>query len=286
MAQAKKSDKQVTRFTYDDIKEPRTPETGHTMLMDDGYQVVRVSMENGWKQAVNVGKLEDEPETVLIDMDPLIDPLLVWSGKKSTVDVPVLPLQRNEIVSESRIKQIIDRAKKRAAEKASEGEQLSLAFHDLEKELRDSEREKRVEFYTHEEGWRNKLICGDSMHVMKSLQHYEGLGNEVQMIYIDPPYGVSYDSNYQQRVDSTRNEKDDYIEDVLSVRAYRDTWVLGVHSYLGYLQERLYLCRELLAESGSVFVQIGDSAVHLVRAVLDEVVWLSGPARQDELAAE
>jgi adenine-specific DNA-methyltransferase len=271
MARAKKADKKVTRYTYDDIKEPRTPETGHTMLMDDDNQVVRVSMNNGWKQAINVGKLEDEPETVLIDMDPLIDPLLVWSGKKSTVDVPVLPLQRNEVVSESRIKQIIDRAAKRSAEKRGEGEQMSLTFHDLEKELRDSEREKRVEFYTHDEGWRNKLICGDSLHVMQSLLHYEGLRGKVQMTYIDPPYGIKYDSNFQQRVDSTSNGADDGADDVVTIKAFRDTWALGIHSYLGYLQERLYLSRELLSESGSVFVQINAENLAMVRLLMDEV---------------
>lgn len=271
MARAKKSDTQVTRYTYDDIKEPRTPETGHTMLMDDDYQVVRVSMDNGWKRAVNVGKLDDEPETVLIDMDPLIDPLVVWSGKKSTVDVPVLPLQRNEIVSESRIKQVIDRARKRASGARGEGEQLSLTFHDLEKELRDSEREKRVEFYTHEEGWRNKLICGDSLHVMQSLLSYEGLRGKVQMMYVDPPYGIGYNSNFQQRVDSVRNEEQYSADDVVTIRAFRDTWTLGIHSYMSYLQERLYLARELLADSGSVFVQISDENLHLVRNVMDEV---------------
>lgn len=271
MARPKKPEKKVTRYTYDDIKEPRTPETGHTMLMDDEYQVVRVSMDNGWKKALNVGKLDDEPETVAIDMDPLIDPLLLWAGKKSTVDVPVLPLQRNEIVSESRIRQIVDRARRRASEERGEGAQMSLTFHELEKEIRDSEREKRVEFYTHHEGWRNKLICGDSLQVMQSLMHYEGLRGKVQMIYIDPPYGISFNSNFQQRVDSTRNEQGDSAEDVVAVRAFRDTWTLGVHSYLSYLQERLYVTRELLADSGSVFVQIGEENVHLVRSLLDEV---------------
>lgn len=271
MARAKKPDAKVTRCTYDDIKEPRTPETGHTMLMDDEQQVVRVSMDSGWKQALNVGKLADEPETVLIDMDPLIDPMLVWSGKKSTVDVSVLPLQRNEIVSESRIKQIIDRARRRAAETRGEGEQLSLGFAELEKELREGDRERRVEFYTHEEGWRNKLICGDSLHVMQSLLHYEGLRGKVQMVYIDPPYGISYDSNFQQRVDSPKNDQKERADDILTIKAFRDTWTLGIHSYLSYLRERLYLTRELLSDTGSVFVQMNQENEHLVRALLDEV---------------
>jgi hypothetical protein len=114
-------------------------------------------------------------------------------------------------------------------------------FADLEKTLRESDRSKRVEFYTHEEGWKNKLICGDSLHVMESLLHYENLRGKVQMIYIDPPYGIKYDSNFQQRVDSTKNDEKDAADDVLTIKAFRDTWALGIHSYLSYLRERLYL---------------------------------------------
>ena len=105
-------------------------------------------------------------------------------------------------------------------------------------DLREKRRSKRVEFYTHEEGWKNKLICGDSLHVMESLLHYENLRGKVQMIYIDPPYGIKYDSNFQQRVDSTKNDEKDEADDVLTIKAFRDTWSLGVHSYLSYLQER------------------------------------------------
>jgi adenine-specific DNA-methyltransferase len=91
------------------------------------------------------------------------------------------------------------------------------------------------------------------------------------MIYVDPPYGIKYDSNFQQRVDSTKNVERDEADDVLTIKAFRDTWSLGTHSYLSYLEERLYLCRELLTEGGSVFVQINDENVHLVRTIMDEV---------------
>ena len=100
---------------------------------------------------------------------------------------------------------------------------------------------------------------------MESLLHYENLRGKVQMIYVDPPYGIKYDSNFQQRVDSTRNDQKDAADDILTIKAFRDTWSLGVHSYLTYLQERLFLSRELLTESGSVFVQISDDNMHLVR---------------------
>ena len=206
----------------------------------------------------------------MLDMDPAADPVLFWAGKRDRREVPVLPLQRNEIVSESRIAQIIERAR-RAAEEESGAARQGHLFADLEKTLRETDRTKRVEFYTHEEGWKNKLICGDSLHVMESLLHYENLRGKVQMIYIDPPYGIKYDSNFQQRVDSTKNDEKSSADDVLTIKAFRDTWALGVHSYLSYLEERLYLCRELLADSGSVFVQISDENVHRIRTLLDEI---------------
>ena len=266
-----KTEKKVTRYTYEDIREPRTPETGHTPLLPGEEQVVTLPMDNGWSKAIQVGKLpEGDDRPVVVDMDPAADPVLFWAGKRNRRQVPVLPLQRNEIVSESRIAQIIERARKNAEEKSGAAQQGHL-FADLEKTLRESDKGKRVEFYTHEEGWKNKLICGDSLHVMESLLHYENLRGKVQMIYIDPPYGIKYDSNFQQRVDSTKNEENEAADDVLTIKAFRDTWSLGIHSYLSYLQERLYLCRELLAASGSVFVQISDENVHRVVALMDEV---------------
>ena len=265
-----KAEKKVTRYTFDEIKEPRTPETGHTPLLPADELVVTLPMDNGWSKALHVGKLPDDERPVVVDMDPAADPVLFWAGKRNRREVPVLPLQRNEIVSESRIAQIIERAKKAAEEKSGAARQGHL-FAELEKTLRESDRAKRVEFYTHEEGWKNKLICGDSLHVMESLLHYENLRGKVQMIYIDPPYGIKYDSNFQQRVDSTKNDEKDAADDVLTIKAFRDTWALGIHSYLSYLQERLYLCREVLAETGSIFVQINDTNVHVVRALMDEV---------------
>jgi adenine-specific DNA-methyltransferase len=266
-----KAEKKVTRYTYNDVKEPRTPETGHTPLLPSDEHVVTLPMDNGWSKAVVLGKLpEGHERPVVVDMDPAADPVLFWAGKRNRREVPVLPLQRNEIVSESRIAQIIERAR-RAAEGKSGAARQGHLFADLEKTLRESDRSKRVNFYTYEEGWKNKLICGDSLHVMESLLHYENLRGKVQMIYIDPPYGIKYDSNFQQRVDSTKNDDNDQADDVVTIKAFRDTWTLGPHSYLSYLQERLYLCRELLAETGSIFLQINDTNSHIVRTLLDEV---------------
>ncbi len=268
-----KARKTVTRYTYANVKEPRTPETGHTALLPGDEQVVTLPMDNGWSRAIDVGRIpaaENGDPPIVVDMDPAADPVLFWAGKRNRRDVPLLPLQRNEIVSESRLAGIIERARLAAAQKEDPARQQHL-FADLERELRHDERKRRVEFYTHDEGWKNKLICGDSLHVMESLLHYEGLRGKVQMIYIDPPYGIKYNSNFQQRVDSTKNDEKDAADDVLTIKAFRDTWAMGIHSYLSYLEERLYLCRELLAETGSVFVQISDENVHVVRALMDEV---------------
>ena len=207
---------------------------------------------------------------MVVDLDPAADPTLLWAGKRNRRQVPILPLQRNEIVTDSRIAQIIARARNAAEEKRPQMGFASM-FAELEKRLREADKSHRVEFYTHEEGWKNKLICGDSLQVMESLFHYEGVRGAVQMIYVDPPYGIKYDSNFQQRVDSTKNDEKNQADDILSIKAFRDTWALGIHSYLSYLSERLYLCRDLLADSGSIFVQISDVNVHLVRNLLDEV---------------
>jgi adenine-specific DNA-methyltransferase len=222
--------KRITRYSFEDVADPRTPETGHTPLLPDDELVVSLPMDNGWTDAIVTGHLpEDDGRPVVVDMDPVIDPVLFWAGKRSEREIPVLPLQRNEIVSESRIAQIIERARRAAG---NEQAQQSSFFAELEKDLRESDRNKRVEFYTHDERWKNKLICGDSLQVMESLIHYEGLRGKVQMIYIDPPYGIKYDSNFQQRIDSTKNDDRDRADDVLTIKAFRDTWALGVHSYL------------------------------------------------------
>ncbi len=263
--------KRVTRYTFSEVKDPRIPETGHTALLPADEQVVTLPMDNGWSKALKVGKLpEGDERPVVVDMDPAADPTLFWAGKRNRRQVPILPLQRNEIISESRVAQIIDRARKAVTEQSP---QMSFgsAFADLEKSLRESDKSKRIEFYQHDEGWKNKLVCGDSLHVIESLLHYEGLRGKVQMVYIDPPYGIKYDSNFQQRVDSPNNDEGDQGDDVLTIKAFRDTWSLGIHSYLSYLSERLFLCRDLLSESGSIFVQISDTNVHLVRAMMDEV---------------
>jgi len=131
-----------------------------------------------------------------------------------------------------------------------------------------------IEFYRHAHGWSNRLVAGDSLLVMNSLLEKEGMAGKVQMVYLDPPYGIKYGSNFQPFVNK-RDVKDGKDEDLTAepeqIRAFRDTWELGIHSYLTYLRDRLLLARELLTESGSIFVQISDENVHHVRELMDEV---------------
>ena len=131
-----------------------------------------------------------------------------------------------------------------------------------------------IEFYRHRHNWTNRLIAGDSLLVMNSLLEKEGLGGRVQMVYIDPPYGIRYGSNFQPFVDKQDmggDRDEDLTQEPETIRAFRDTWELGIHSYLAYLRDRLLLARELLDESGSCFVQIGDENVHRAGIVMDEV---------------
>jgi adenine-specific DNA-methyltransferase len=133
--------------------------------------------------------------------------------------------------------------------------------------------QQAVQFYKHDVDWANRLILGDSLPVMASLARRENLAGKVQMIYMDPPYGIKFGSNFQPEV-GNRDVKDkdaDLTREAETVRAYRDTWRLGVHSYFSYLRDRLLLARELLTPSGSIFLQIGDEHMHNVRKILDEV---------------
>ncbi|MCL6495833.1 MAG: site-specific DNA-methyltransferase, partial [Ignavibacterium sp.] len=132
---------------------------------------------------------------------------------------------------------------------------------------------KAIKFYEHDVDWTNRMILGDSLQVMASLAKRENLAGQVQMIYMDPPYGIKFSSNFQTEI-GKRDVKDreaDLTREPEMIRAYRDTWKLGIHSYLSYMRDRLYLCKELLKDSGSIFVQISDENVHLVRNLLDEV---------------
>jgi adenine-specific DNA-methyltransferase len=197
--------------------------------------------------------------------DPTLDPQLIWAGKaeRTAFEVPTLPLFVHERLS---TKAILETLKGHKRDKQME---LQL-FADPQLSITD----RLLKAYEHRDKWTNRLILGDSLIVMNSLLHYENLGGQVQMIYVDPPYGVKFGSNFQPFVrkrDVKHNDDGDMTREPEMVKAYRDTWEVGIHSYLAYIRDRLLVARELLSDSGSVFVQIGDENIHTVRSVIDEI---------------
>lgn len=201
--------------------------------------------------------------------DPHLDPQLQWAGKAehTSFEVPTVSLHVHERIEP---RTILEAVRKNGGQGSVNSGQLPLfALPQENPPIREA-----VEFYKHPHGWSNRLVAGDSLLVMNSLLEKEGMAGKVQMIFFDPPYGIKYGSNFQPFINK-RDVKDGRDEDLTAepeqIRAFRDTWELGIHSYLTYLRDRLLLARELLTESGSVFVQISDENVHHVRELMDEV---------------
>lgn len=201
--------------------------------------------------------------------DPDLDPQLIWRGKydgddRLTVQAPPLYIQE-KIHPRALVQELIRETK---AARPQPQEQLSL-FADFNGIAPDAD---KTDFYQHDQNWTNRMILGDSLQVMASLSEREGLRGKVQCIYMDPPYGIKFNSNFQWSTTSP-NQKDgkDFTREPEQVKAFRDTWRYGIHSYLSYLRDRFLLARDLLTDSGSIFVQIGDENVHRVRALMDEV---------------
>lgn len=205
--------------------------------------------------------------SLLYPRDPDADPQIVWRGKDDQdaepLSVPAVPIYIQEKIDP----RIIVQDLRRRSQDSDENLQLSI-FDDFD----GVEGYDQVEFYEHAANWSNRLILGDALLVMNSLAEKERLRGQVQMIYIDPPYGIKFGSNWQVST-RRRDVKDgkDASRQPEQVKAFRDTWKDGIHSYLTYLRDRLTVSRELLSDTGSIFVQIGDENVHLVRALLDEV---------------
>ena len=199
--------------------------------------------------------------------DPHLDPQLQWAGKAehTSFEVPTVSLHVHERIDP---RTIIEATRKRNGN----GADAQGSLFELPEE--NPPVRNAIEFYQHRHNWTNRLVAGDSLLVMNSLLEKEGLAGKVQMVYIDPPYGIRYGSNFQpfvNRRDVRDGRDEDLTQEPETIKAFRDTWELGIHSYLSYLRDRLLLARELLTESGSVFVQIGDENVHRVRTVMDEV---------------
>ena len=202
--------------------------------------------------------------------DTDLDPQYVWRGKRRN-DLNELEVKAPVIYQQEKIfpRMLIEEMKRRSAIRRNAADAQMILGEGVE----DFDPNAQPGFYNHEEGWKNRMILGDSLQVMASLAENESLRGKVQMIYFDPPYGIKFNSNWQPSTKSTNvkdGSKDDITREPEMVKAFRDTWHDGIHSYLGYLRDRLTVARDLLAESGSCFVQISDTNVHKVRALLDE----------------
>lgn len=247
--QGKVEEAPPTRYFYDPHLDPvlRFDETGEEDRLPPLLQKVRRE------------KLSDDEVQTLAEALRNHQPWLEWSGKreKRWFDVDPVALHIHERVS---AEAIIAAARRKPIQRS--------LFADPELEYREA-----IKFYEHEMDWSNRLILGDSLTVMHSLAKREDLAGKVQMIYVDPPYGIKFASNFQPLVNE-RDVKDraaDLTREPEQVKAYRDTWKLGLHSYLAYLRDRFIVAKELLADSGSIFVQISDENTHRVRLLLDEV---------------
>ena len=206
-----------------------------------------------------------------------LDPQLVWRGKDeqdwSDLVVNVPPLYIQERVHPKVL--VDDLMRQTARQRESEGEERQQGFADLFADFNGLPSENaKTEFYRHDANWSNRMVLGDSLQVMASLAEREGLRGKVQCIYVDPPYGIKFNSNFQWSTTS-RDVRDGNAAHITrepeQVKAFRDTWRDGIHSYLTYLRDRLTVARDLLADSGSIFMQIGDDNIHRVRTLMDEV---------------
>ncbi len=245
MARKAKPEKEsVEQYTHEDKKRPNNPPVGLVTHQTD----------------------PDQPRKKY-SYDPRLDPQLQWSGKQENTEfkVDTVSLHVHERIDPHTI---LEKTMK------NKQETQHTLFHYFETSDSNPPLRDAVEFYKHDQNWSNRLIAGDSLLVMNSLLEKEGMEERVQMIYIDPPYGIKYGSNFQPFV-SKKNVVDgkdsDLTQEPEMIKAFRDTWELEIHSYLSYLRDRLLLSKKLLTEGGSVFVQISDENLHHVREIMDEV---------------
>ena len=252
-----KQPKSVETLTHEEARRSNLPSAEHQPLMrEEEHSAVRVAYERRNRD---------------------LDPQLVWRGKdeqdSADLEVNVPPLYIQERVHPKVL--VDDLMRQTAKRRESEDDGRQQGFADLFTDFNGLPSEDaKTEFYQHDANWSNRMILGDSLQVMASLAEREGLRGKVQCIYIDPPYGIKFNSNFQWSTTS-RDVRDGDAAHITrepeQVKAFRDTWRDGIHSYLTYLRDRMTVARDLLSESGSIFVQIGDENVHRVRALMDEV---------------
>ena len=222
---------------------------------------------------IGVAKDDDVPETKkTYAFDPNLDPTLEWAGKKEGVsfDVDTCAIHIHESIKPTKLLQNVMTVNKDDNDLPGQG----YLFPEYDPIQRMRTRNLALEFYQHGVDWTNRLIAGDSLVVMNSLLEKEGMAGQIQMVYIDPPYGIKYGSNFQpftNKKDVKDKKDEDLSQEPEMIKAFRDTWELGIHSYLSYLRNRLLLVRELLSNNGSVFVQISDDNLHHVKELCDEI---------------
>jgi adenine-specific DNA-methyltransferase len=246
------SDKKIAHLTHTEAKRKNIPSAEMQSVLNDEIR---------------------NPVQVAYDRrNPDLDPQLVWRGKDDgPLDVKAPPLYIQEKIHPKALVDDLRRQTELRAGVPDEGYYAPDLFADFNG-LPD--KAKSTDFYRHDGHWSNRMILGDALQVMASLSEREGLRGKVQCIYIDPPYGIKFNSNFQWSTTSrdVKDGKADHItREPEQVKAFRDTWRDGIHSYLTYLRDRLIVARDLLTDSGSIFVQIGDENVHRVRALMDEV---------------
>src|SRR6202795_2816683 len=253
MAQRPQNPKTVGTLTHEEARRKNIPTAEYQSVMQKEEQnSIRVAYEHRNRD---------------------LDPQLVWRGKDEqdwsdlVVHAPPLYIQE-KVHPKVLIDDLLKQTREQREQEVGAQPDLFADFNGIPKGV------DKTEFYRHEQNWSNRMILGDSLQVMASLAEREGLRGKVQCIYLDPPYGIKFNSNFQWSTTSrdVKDGKSDHItREPEQVKAFRDTWRDGIHSYLTYLRDRLTVARDLLKDSGSIFVQIGDENVHRVRAVMDEV---------------
>jgi adenine-specific DNA-methyltransferase len=252
MAKKPKASKSVETLIHDEAKRRNIPTAEHQSVVEKG---------------------QEAPRTLKYPRNTDLDPQLVWRGKDEqdwsdlVVHAPTIYIQE-KVHPKVLIDGLLRQTKDAASQAPGFQTDLFADFNGIPTGV------DKTEFYQHDQNWSNRMVLGDSLQVMASLAEREGLRGKVQCIYIDPPYGIKFNSNFQWSTTS-RDVKDGNAAHITrepeQVKAFRDTWRDGIHSYLTYLRDRLTVARDLLTDSGSIFVQIGDENVHRVRAVMDEV---------------
>jgi adenine-specific DNA-methyltransferase len=242
------------------------------------FDSARAGLENLIDEALASGDAE-VARAALQEIKRRGAPYLQWAGKaeRTSFEVDTVSLHVHERIDPMSILSAVRKQMEEAKTKKAKGEDASALGRQaslFEAPFESLPLRAAVDFYRHDKGWANRLIAGDSLQVMNSLLVKEGMAGQVQMIYIDPPYGIKYGSNFQPFVSKKRSEDRndaDLTAEPEMIKAFRDTWELGIHSYLTYLRDRLLLAKQLLNDTGSVFVQISDENLHHVRELMDEV---------------